>query len=61
MFYSTFERTNIQQNQLNFRVNLSEDSCLFKRGLLIRILDPIKEDPKDTRTCTVKCTHKYYT
>lgn len=57
MSYTTSTRTNLLQNQENF--TLSENQPLiFKRGLFIKTLDPIQEDPTKPRTVTVACTYK---
>jgi hypothetical protein len=49
---------NIKQNQPDFSLNINESSNIFKKGLLEKILDPIKEDITLPRTVTVKCLAK---
>jgi hypothetical protein len=49
-------KLNIAQNQSDFQVKpLNEQPPLFKLGYLKRYLDPIKENPEEIRTCTIKC------
>jgi hypothetical protein len=49
---------NIVQNSPKFELDLETQLIIFKKGLFSKTLDPIKEDPKEQRTCTVKCLHK---
>lgn len=58
MSYSTSTRLNILQNREDFELSLNQ-SLIFKKGLFIKILEPIKEDSTKPRTVTVKCTYKY--
>ena len=49
-------KINLAQNNPDFEIKPLEDQgSLFKYGYLKRILNPIKENPEDTRTCTIKC------
>ncbi|KAH6700620.1 hypothetical protein BKA61DRAFT_661685 [Leptodontidium sp. MPI-SDFR-AT-0119] len=57
MSYSTTTRTNITQNQEDFKLS-DNQPLIFKRGLFIKELDPIQQDPTQPRTVTVSCTYK---
>lgn len=57
MSYTTSERTNILQNQEDFKL-LDNQPLIFKRGYFIKELDPIQEDRTQPRTVTVTCTYK---
>ncbi|KAH6711867.1 hypothetical protein BKA61DRAFT_578295 [Leptodontidium sp. MPI-SDFR-AT-0119] len=59
MSYSTTTRTNITQNQEDFKLS-DNQPLIFKRGLFIKELDPIQQDPTQPRTVTVSCTYKNY-
>ena len=49
-------KLNLAQNSLDFILKpLDEQGSLFKHGYLEKILNPIQENPEDTRTCTIKC------
>jgi len=49
-------KINLIQNHSDFELRpLNEQATLFKKDYLKKTLDPIQEDPEDTRTCTVKC------
>jgi hypothetical protein len=49
-------KINLAQNSPDFELEpLEEQPPLFKFELCTKILDPIQEDPEETRTCTVKC------
>lgn len=49
-------KINLTQNNLDFKLKpLDEQAPLFKKGYLKKTLNPIKEDPEDTRTCTIRC------
>jgi hypothetical protein len=59
MPYQTSERTNQEQNQIDFvlePINL-QPSC-FKYKLFEKVLNPIQEDINKPRTCTIKCLYK---
>jgi hypothetical protein len=49
MSYSTTARTNIIQNQEDFKLS-DNQPLIFKRGLFIKELDPIQQDPTKPRT-----------
>ena len=57
MSYSTSTRTNISQNQEEY-ILPENQPLIFKRGLFIKTLDPIQEDPTQIRTVTIKCMYK---
>ncbi len=57
MSYSTSIRTNILQNQEDFKL-FNNQPLIFKRGLFIKELNPIEQDPTQPRTVTVTCTYK---
>ncbi|PVH68542.1 hypothetical protein DL98DRAFT_578774 [Cadophora sp. DSE1049] len=57
MSYSTTTRTNIIQNQEDFKLSNNEP-LIFKRGLFIKELDPIQQDPTKPRIVTISCTYK---
>ena len=44
MSYSTTTRTNITQNQEDFKLS-NNQPLIFKRRLFIKELDPIQQDP----------------
>jgi hypothetical protein len=49
-------KINLAQNDPDFKLKpLNEQPPLFKKGYLEKILDPIQENPEETRTCTIKC------
>jgi hypothetical protein len=49
-------KINLTQNHSDFKLELlDKQATLFKKGYLKKTLDPIQEDPKDTRTYTIKC------
>ena len=49
-------KLNLTQNSSNFELKpLNKQPPLFKKGYLIRILDPIQEDPEEVCTYTIKC------
>ena len=49
-------KLNLSQNHLDFKLKpLDEQSSLFKKGYLKKTLNPIQQDPEETRTCTIKC------
>jgi hypothetical protein len=49
-------RLNLTQNHPDFKLKpLKKQAPLFKQGYLKKTLDPIKENPEETRTCTIKC------
>jgi hypothetical protein len=54
-------KTNLTQNRDDFELEpLEEQPPLFRLKYLERILDPLQEDPEDTRTCTIKCLVRGY-
>ena len=57
MSYSTNTQTNITQNQEDFKLS-NNQPLIFKRGLFIKELDPIQQDPTQPRTVIVSCTYK---
>ena len=49
-------KINLTQNNLDFKLKpLDEQAPLFKKGYLKKTLNLIKENPEDTRTCTIRC------
>ena len=49
-------KTNLIQNREDFSLRaLNDQLSLFRFKYLEKVLDPLQEDPEDTRTCTVKC------
>jgi hypothetical protein len=49
-------KLNLAQNHPEFELKpIDEQASLFKKGYLKKILNPIQEDPHNTRTCTIKC------
>jgi hypothetical protein len=49
-------KLNLSQNHPDFELKpLKNQSSLFKLGYLECILNPIKENPEEARTCTIKC------
>ena len=49
-------KINLTQNHPDFELGLlNKQATLFKKGYLKKTLDPIQEDPKDTRIYTIKC------
>ncbi len=55
-------KLNLSQNNPDFKLKpLEEQSILFKLGYLENILDPIKENPEEARTSTIKCRVRGYT
>jgi hypothetical protein len=57
MAYTTSTRTNILQNQIDFKLPENQP-IIFKRGYFIKTLDPPQEDSTNPRTVTVTCTYK---
>jgi hypothetical protein len=57
MSFTTSTRTNLLQNQESYKLPENQP-LIFKRGLFIKELDPIKEDPTLPRTVTITCTYK---
>jgi hypothetical protein len=56
MSQSSSIKLNIAQNSPDFQVKLlNQQLALFKLGYLKRFLNPIKEDPEELRTYTIKC------
>jgi hypothetical protein len=48
-------KVNIAQNNSDFKLEpLDQQVFFFKFELLKRTLNPIQEDPEETRTCTIK-------
>ena len=61
MSQNSLIKVNITQNSLDFVLKpLDEQGSLFKHGYLKRILNPIKENPEDIRTCTIQCLVQGY-
>jgi hypothetical protein len=49
-------KLNISQNHPDFILkSLNKESLLFKKGYLKKTLNPIQENPEDSRTCTIRC------
>jgi hypothetical protein len=49
-------KINLIQNHPDFKLKpINKQGPLFKKGYLKKTLDPIQEDPEETRTCTIKC------
>ena len=49
-------KTNLIQNKEDFSLRaLNDQLLLFWFKYLKKVLDPPQEDPKDIRTCTIKC------
>ena len=59
MSYFTTTRTNITQNQEDFKLS-NNQPLIFKRGLFIKELDPIQQDPTQPRIVIVSYTYKNY-
>jgi hypothetical protein len=54
-------KLNLAQNSPDFKLKpLNKQGSLFKYGYLGKILDPIQEDPEDTRIYTIKCLVRAY-
>jgi hypothetical protein len=54
-------KINLAQNHPEFELKpLNEQASLFKKGYLKKILNPIQEDPQETRTYTIKCLVRGY-
>ena len=61
MSQSSSIKINIAQNYPDFQVKLlSLQVPLFKLRYLKRYLDPIKENPEEMRTCTIRCYIRGY-
>jgi hypothetical protein len=58
MSYNTSTRTNITQNQEDFKIDLNNHPNIFKYGYFIKELDPIQEDITQPRTVTITCNQK---
>jgi hypothetical protein len=59
MSQKTLIKTNLIQNQEDFKLGpLEKQPALFKFKYLEKVLEPPQEDPKDQRTCTIKCLIK---
>jgi hypothetical protein len=49
-------KLNLTQNHPEFKLKpINEQASLFKKSYLRKTLDPIQEDPEETRTCTIRC------
>ena len=52
-------KLNYTQNSASFKLEpLSEAPPIFRAKLFEKVLDPIKENPKETHTYTIKCLQK---
>jgi hypothetical protein len=58
MSYNTSIRTNLAQNQEDFKLDLNTQPNIFKYGYFIKELDAIQKDPTQPRTVTVICNQK---
>jgi len=56
---SSITRQNIQQNQDNYTLDLNSQPFIFKKGFFTKVLDSLKENKEDFRTCTITCTYKH--
>ena len=49
-------KLNLSQNHSDFKLKpFDEQSSLFKKGYLKKTLNPIQQDPEETRIYTIKC------